>query len=105
MVIQGHSGTDPCNIIKETESKSGFDAYRLLVKEYDPVSSDTEYHLQDRVVAIAKWSIKSLGEVHVALWEASLRIAGFEKRMGKMGSDQMRMITGMLYSNDLLAVT
>ena len=39
------------------------------------------------------------------LREASLRIAAFEKRMGKMGSDQMRMITGMLYSNALSAAT
>ena len=47
-------------------------------------------------MAIAKWSIKSLSEEHSALREASLRIAAFEKRMGVMGPDQMRMITGML---------
>ena len=39
------------------------------------MSSDTEYYLQDRVMAIANWSIKSLGEDHAALREASLRIA------------------------------
>ena len=101
MVVHGYSGADPRKIIEECNDKCGFDAYRLLVKEYDPVSSDTEYHLQDRVMAIAKWSIKNLSEEHAALREASLRIAAFEKRMGKMGPDQMRMITGMLYSNVL----
>ena len=105
MVVQWYSGIDLRNIIQQCNNKCGFDAYRLLVKEYDPVSSDTEYHLQDRVMAIATWSIKSLGEEHAALREASLRIAAFEKRMGKMGSDQIRMITGMLYSNVLSAVT
>ena len=103
MIVHGYSGTDPRNIIQECNNKCGFDAYRLLVKEYDPVSSDTAYHLQDRVMAIAEWSIKSLGEEHAALREASLRITAFEKRMGKMGSDQMRMITGMLRSNVLSA--
>ena len=61
MVVHGYSGVDPRKIIQECNNNCGFDAYRLLVKEYDPLSSDTEYHLQDRVMAIAKWSIKSFG--------------------------------------------
>ena len=44
MVVHGYSGIDPTRNIQECNNKCGFDAYRLLVKEYDPVSSDTGYH-------------------------------------------------------------
>ena len=71
MMIQGYSGVEPCKRTETSLNKCGLDAYRLLVKKYDPVSLDTECHLQDRVIAIARWSINNSADGHDALREST----------------------------------
>ena len=56
-------------------------------------------------MATAQWSINQLAEEHAPLGEASHHIQAYERRIGKKGEGQMRMLTEMLYSNVLPATT
>ena len=99
MVLHNYTATDPQKVIAESWDKCGLEAYRLLNKEYDPLSADLVYNLLERVLAIAKWSVKGIAEEHAAMREARTRIRKLEK--GQQGSVDHKMVAGMLYANVL----
>ena len=60
MVLHTHRSTDVKKIISESIDKCGFEAYRLLSREFDPLSVDLAYSLLERVLVIASWQIKNV---------------------------------------------
>ena len=100
MVLHNYMAIDPQKVIAEAEGKCGLEAYRLLNKEYDPLSADMTYNLLERVFVIAKWSVKGIAEEHAALREAKSRMRQLEKR-SPISLETRKMVAGMLYSNVL----
>ena len=68
-----HLGVEPRKAIELSE-KCGFKAYRLLHKEYDPVTSDTSFVLLEKVLKIGSWTAKNVTEESAALREAEIRL-------------------------------
>ena len=106
MILHHYAGADARKVITTSLSKCGFEAYRLLSMEYDPMTDDMVGSLFDRILTISKWSVKSVEEEHAAMRETERRIYKYEKRASTCLSDEShRMIAGMLYSNVLSATT
>ena len=103
MVLHTYSSLDVKKVLSESEEKSSFEAYRLLSREHDPVSTVIAYALLERVLVIARWQVKTIDEVG-ALREALRRVRELERRC-KEEADQRRMIAGMLYANVLSPAT
>ena len=116
MVIFSHIGPDAKKIIQSELNgrKDGFEAYRLLNREYDPACDDLESTLLERVTSIASWKITGIDEESAALREASTRIEEMERRLNRGGGvdgpnrdgailhEAMKtMITGMFYARVL----
>ena len=72
-VLFSHMDADPRGVISMSD-KCGFKAYRLLHKEYDPITSDTEYMLLENVFKIATWTCKNSTDEHAAFREAEKRL-------------------------------
>ena len=97
-VIYGSCDPDAKKVIQEDISKYGFEAYRLLSREYDPVNSDTAYNLLQSILAIGRWVLKSVIQEERALREAQTRIHNLERRDGPIDPAYMKIITDMIYS-------
>ena len=87
MVIFCHLGIEAKKILQSEQNKhkGGFEAYRLLDREFDPMCDDRESTLLDRVTAIALWKITGVDEESSALREASARIDEMERRLNRGG--------------------
>ena len=59
-VIFNHCDVDARKVIKEDINKCGFEAYRLLSREYDPVNSDTACNLLQSILVIGRWVLKGV---------------------------------------------
>ena len=81
-VIFNHCDLDARKVIKEDPHKCGYEAYRLLSREYDPVNSDTAYNLLQSILDIGRWVLKGVHQEERALREAKTRIMirGFASR-------------------------
>ena len=101
MVLHTYASTDVRKIISESARKCGFEAYRLLGREFDPIASDTAYTLLERVLVIVRWNVKGVDEEVSALREAIKRFRELERRCGDQGQAQRKIISGMLYANVL----
>ena len=110
MIIYTHLGIDARKVIlKEYNShKCGFEAYRLLTKEYDAPSDDLEAVLMERVSSIATWKLKDVAEEFAAFREAETRLADMERRLNRtkeknpkgavLHEATVAMVTSMLYA-------
>ena len=58
------------NIMNEVKGKNGLKVYRLLNVNYDPMNSDTEFELQQAILA------------QIAAREQFIRVATLERRIG-----------------------
>ena len=77
-IIHAHLGTDPKKIIEPAE-RCGFEAWRLLHKEYDPVTTDMAYTLMAALHKISKWTVKGVVEENAAMREAEKRLRELER--------------------------
>ena len=50
MVLHAYVSNDARKILAESVEKCGFEAYRLLTREYDPVATDISYTLLERIM-------------------------------------------------------
>ena len=55
MVLYTYSLMDVKKVLSESVGRCGFEGYRLLSRECDPVSTDIAYALLERVLVIARW--------------------------------------------------
>ena len=53
MVLHTYASNDVRKVLAESVDKCGFEAYRLLKREYDPVATDISYTLLKRILVIA----------------------------------------------------
>ena len=97
-VIFNHCDSDAKKVIKEDINKCGFEAYRLLSREYDLVNSDTAYNLLQASLAIGRWVVKGVHREERAFREAKTRLNNLERRTGPVEAAYMKIITSMLYS-------
>ena len=100
MVLHTYGSSDVKKVLGESEFKCGLEGYRLLTREYDPVSADISYALLERVLVIARWQVKTIEDEVGALREALKRVRELERRCPDT-PDQRVMIAGMLFANVL----
>ena len=62
MVLHTYSSVDVKKVLSESVDKCGFEGYRLLSREYDPVSTDIAYALLERVLVIARRQVKTMDD-------------------------------------------
>ena len=74
MVLQTYAFPEVRKVIQESVAKCGLDAYRLLNREYDPISADKGYDLLERILVIARWNVKGIDEEVASLREALKRV-------------------------------
>ena len=108
MVIWKHLDISQRKIVQKVYSNNqcGFEAFRLLSKEYDPTSDDLASTLLERVTAVATWPVKGPAEELAALREVDIRLKDMERRLNRgRGTDEaplhdatVTMVTGMLYA-------
>ena len=101
-MLHTYASTDVRRVLAESVDKCGFEAYRLLTREYDPVTTDIAYQLTERILVIARWQVKTIDDEVGALREALKRVRELERRCKDEDTPAMRrMIAGVLYANVL----
>ena len=99
MILDAYSETAPKKVMKDSIEKCGFESYRLLNREYDPMNPDTEGLLMQHIYALAKMTCKSVNEEHAALREAAVRIQEYERRSKHtLEKSEDEMLAGMFFS-------
>ena len=48
---------------------------------YDPINSDTEFELQQAILAMAQWTVEGLAQTEAMLREKSIRVAALERAL------------------------
>ena len=86
VVIFSHLGIEAKKIIQSELNgrKDGFEAYRLLNRQYDPCD-DLESTVLEKVTAMAGWNITGVNEESAALRKAPTRIDVMERRLNRGG--------------------
>ena len=86
MLIWKNLDTHNKKIVQSVHSGSqcGFEAFRLLSKELDPVGDDLASTLLERVTAVASWQIKGPAEEFAALREVDNRLTEMERRLDRV---------------------
>ena len=98
MVIHTHASFEVRKTIAESTERCGLEAYRLLSREFDPISADKGFALLERVLVIARWNVKGLEEEAGAFREAIKRLRELERRFPEEGQHQRRIVSGMIFA-------
>ena len=100
MVLHTYSSLGVKIVLSESEDKFGFEGYRLLSREYDPVSTKISHALLERDLVITRWQGQTIEDECGALREALKRAREIE-RSCKDEPCQFRMRACMFYANVL----
>ena len=60
MVLHTYAANDVRKVLAKSIEKCGFEGYRLLTREYDPIASDISYTLLERILVIACCQVKTI---------------------------------------------
>ena len=60
VALHSYASPEVRKVIQEFVAKCGLDTYRLLNREYDPISADKGYTLLERILVIARWNVKGI---------------------------------------------
>ena len=88
-VLDANLDGEAKKILNEVKDKNGLEVYRLLNVNYDPINSDTEFELQQAILAMARWTVKGLAQTEAMLRGKSIRVATLERRTGHFVSAEL----------------
>ena len=94
-VIYTYIGTDARKVIAECSSSNGFEDYRLMHKEFDPMDSGSKFQLYQHAMSISRWPQKGLAHMAQAVRELSIRISTYERRTDCVFADETA--TGIIF--------
>ena len=95
VVLHTDASKDVGMVLAESVDKCGFDAY-LRTREYGPTATDISYTLLERILAIARWQVKTIDDEVSFLREALKRVRELERRCPGEPTQRL-LIAGMLY--------
>ena len=80
MVLHISASNDVGKVLAESVDECGFEAYRLLTREYDATATDISYTLLERILVIARWQVKTIDDEVSVLRKALKRVRELERR-------------------------
>ena len=97
-VLDAYFDGEAKKFLKEVKDTNGLEAYRLLNVNYDPMNSDTEFELQQTILAMARWMVKGLAPTEAMIREKSKTVATLERRIGhSVSAELMGLFTGQAF--------
>ena len=80
MVLHTYASNEVRKVLAESIDKCGFEANRLLTREYDPIATDISYTLLGRILAIARWQVETIDDEVCTPREVLKRVRELEPR-------------------------